>query len=290
MAVSIKTDFPGIGSKTVGSQGTSTEWNGIVDAIESINSPSVPPYAIELGNGTVTALPTNQTEPNILIGKNISDADQSGSQSWASGGAMAIGNDAEVSGWRCMAIGHKSLSVGVSNVALGYGTIAMGGHAVALGRGAHCAIGGTMIGSIGNQNIYFANNHGISFDDLTGVSFGDGIASNYKLTTIHGRDGKDQKEVPTYSDHAGGDIEIMAGRGTGPTKGGKVILSTHNINPDMPSGNTLNVIDTQIVLDSETVASGESNVLMHFVNNPGSQYSQYRLSVDLNGFVKATLV
>jgi hypothetical protein len=131
------------------------------------------------------------------------------------------------------------------------------------GTGSHYT-GGVL--SSESSQIYFGNGWGHRFPDhpVNNVEFppnDESYLPTHRKVVLHGTDAYDARVTPSSFDVAGGDIALMAGRGTGTGRGGKVQLLT----APPASGTAFNEKNPAVVaaeFDESTTATDGTRLLL----------------------------
>jgi hypothetical protein len=234
MAAGIKSKFSGIGTKTIGSTGTSTEWNGIITELELINNNGI----VDIGDGTVVTGNALDSEKPVVIGAEAKEEAAIGASAFGNGGRTLVGAKSKGGDWKATALGWNAWAMGLSSTAIGHAACvdAGGTHGVALGRGAWApanttenGIGGiTSLGSTSNKDVYFANSFGHYIESISenGSANGSVLDPTTDEIRLHGRDAKDFRPTPLDVNKSAGHISICSGRATGTGTGGEVRIQT----------------------------------------------------------------
>ncbi len=136
-------------------------------------------------------------------------------------------------GWRTTAYGAFSHAGGQSSTAIGAGTASLASHAIALGRGAYAGNNTDCQNSFVTQavDMYLSNGWAHRFPALPTTA----MESEYSIepqipsqrpVRIHGIDALDARPNPSDFNVAGGNLQLMAGRGTGTGTSGQVQILT----------------------------------------------------------------
>lgn len=259
-AIGSATTASGSGAVVVGASSTATASAGISIGKSISNGAG---SSVVIGD-TATIASTAGSSVVIGAAANASDVGTLG------GERVVVGKSASSSVWRGTVVGYKATADAVSATAIGRGAyVPTGcGHGIAIGRGAwvnaanDAAIG--FNGGNGTFNFWPNSGHTSKYEDTwSGDAVTINLTPNLNPIVIHGFDALDLTASPT-NNVAGGNLELMAGRGTGTAIGGSVKLST------APAGgvsnNTKNSAVTAVEVDTlATSAANESRFLLYDV-------------------------
>lgn len=188
---------------------------------------------------------------------------------------IAVGYKAKAYGWRTTAIGARSGAAGQSSTVIGAGAFSGISHGVALGRGAFVygfpAFGtgqlhtGSVIVSDGSQ-LYFGNGwaHRYNPHPIDDAEYGvndDNFFPANRTVVLHGHDAYDARTSPSSFNIAGGNLAMMAGRGTGTGAGGKFQVYTA---PVASAGqNEKNTPVLALEVDASTTSSDGTRLFLY---------------------------
>ncbi|MFN8349465.1 MAG: hypothetical protein U0X91_30980 [Spirosomataceae bacterium] len=198
-------------------------------------------YAANYRDGVVIGTDAASDQQGaVVIGANANGMHNPAYGAASGSDLVALGSGAKAYGWRTTALGAFAGAGGQSGTAIGAGAFAGCSHCVAVGKGAFVlgfpafGTGNHYTGSVltsENSQIYFGNGWAHRFPDhpVNNVEFPTNDESYwpaYRKVVLHGTDAFDARPTPGSFNVAGGDIVLMAGRGTGTANGGRVQLMT----------------------------------------------------------------
>jgi hypothetical protein len=233
-------------------------------------------YSANFRDGVVIGTDASSDQQGaVVIGANASGLHNPVFGAASGSDLVALGSGAKSYGWRTTSLGAFSGAGGQSSTAIGAGAFAGCGHCVAVGKGAFVVAfpsfgtgshytGGVL--SSESSQIYFGNGWGHRFPDhpVNNVEFppnDESYLPTHRKVVLHGTDAYDARVTPSSFDVAGGDIALMAGRGTGTGRGGKVQLLT----APPASGTAFNEKNPAVVaaeFDESTTATDGTRLLL----------------------------
>lgn len=181
--------------------------------------------------------------------------------------AVSLGRWSKGYGWRTTALGAFAHAGGQSSTSIGAGSAALRSHAIALGRGAYAGNHPDCQNAFVTQalDLYLSNGWAHRFPALpttemeTEYSLEDMIPSQ-RPVTVHGIDAFDASESPTDFNVTGGNLRLMAGRGTGTGLSGRIEIMTAPV--QNLGQNVKNTGVTVASFDANQVASGTYFLLL----------------------------
>jgi hypothetical protein len=219
------------------------------------------------------------TQNGVVIG-GLADGNHDPSFGTAAGSDLvSIGYKSKAYGWRTTAIGASAGAAGQSSTAFGAGAFSGLGHGVAFGRGAFLTyyppfgVGKLYQGSVlsgETRQIYFGNGwaHRYIPHPINDTEYGvdsDSYLPSQSAVVLHGPDAYDSRTVPSSFNVAGGDIALMAGRGTGTGNGGKVQFLTAPPSGAAPNDKNAAVVGLEI--DASVTVGDGTRMLLYDISS-----------------------
>lgn len=239
-------------------------------------------YAANYRDGVVIGTDAASDQQGaVVIGSNANGMHNPAYGAASGSDLVALGSGAKAYGWRTTSLGAFAGAGGQSSTAIGAGAFAGCSHCVAVGKGAFVVgfptfgLGNNYAGGIlasESSQIYFGNGwaHRFPAHPVNNTEFPPNDDSYWPVNrkvVLHGTDAFDARPVPSSLHVAGGDIVLMAGRGTGTANGGRVQLMT----APPAAGTTANDKNPAVVAaeldDSTTSADGTRLLLLDIQTN-----------------------